>query len=371
MATRTSRTRLSEPGPQPQAATSVDAACRRELGLALAARVDDCVAITEARLRHIRWPGTPNAGYLARRPGIIWFSTLLQARWLASGVEPHPDELGWITQDGRLAAEENVPAANIVRGNLAWRDALIRVLTEEAERSASPARVLRHATRSVVSNCDAGIVRTLEAFDDHLAAMAAELAHERLALRHQALHDPLTGVANRTLLMERLSESLDRSGAGACAVLLLDIDDFKDINDDLGHDAGDAVLVRMAKRVRAAVRPQDVVARLGGDELCVVLEDADSGEAIGVASRIARALDRPFALRGRRTVSVSASVGVAIAAADDTAESMLRKADVAMYGAKADGKGCVRLYQGAPDDAPRGGSDPAARHTAPNRSPVV
>jgi len=171
-------------------------------------------------------------------------------------------------------------------------------------------------------------------------------------LRRQALHDPLTGLANRTLLLERVGGALRRRrpAGGSVAVLLLDLDDFKAINDTLGHQAGDQLLVELAARVVSHTGDGDTAARLGGDEFVLVLEDVrDAGEATGAAERVLALVRSPFIVRGT-PVTVPGSIGVAVAAPDDDdADELVRRADVAMYHAKRAGGG-VRAYAAEHDD---------------------
>src|SRR5688500_17404105 len=130
-------------------------------------------------------------------------------------------------------------------------------------------------------------------------------------LRHQALHDPLTGLPNRVLFIDRLSHALvRRNRTPGVAALFMDLDDFKDINDSLGHAAGDELLRLVAQRLAGVVRPDDTACRLGGDEFAFLLEDADLDRAETVARRILAALAQPFQL-GTGTATLTASVGVA------------------------------------------------------------
>ena len=182
-----------------------------------------------------------------------------------------------------------------------------------------------------------------------LAAMAADLTErdevERL-LGHQAAHDHLTGLPNRVLLHERLGQVLDRAGAGrAVAVLFLDLDRFKAVNDSLGHAWGDVMLVETAARLQAAGRPRDLVARLGGDEFVVVCADLDDpAEAGVVARRMLAAVSEPVSHDGR-TVAVSTSIGIAtVTAPGRTPEEVLRNADTAMYRAKGDGRSRIDFF---------------------------
>jgi len=170
-------------------------------------------------------------------------------------------------------------------------------------------------------------------------------------LQHDALHDPLTGLANRALFLDRLELALlrgQRSEAPvACAVLFVDLDRFKLVNDSLGHLAGDRLLQVAAQRLAGAVRPQDTVARLGGDEFTVLLEAlADEGEAEMVAERVHAALAAPVSLEGRE-LRVSASIGIASADAQARPEDLLRDADLAMYRAKGTGPGRCATFDAA------------------------
>jgi diguanylate cyclase (GGDEF)-like protein/PAS domain S-box-containing protein len=166
-------------------------------------------------------------------------------------------------------------------------------------------------------------------------------------LIHDALHDPLTGLANRVLLRDHLERALARRGRtpGAVALLFVDLDDFKQVNDSFGHAAGDQILCEVAERLVAAVRSDDVVGRQSGDEFAILLDCvAGPDEAGAGAERILRELRRPIQLGGR-TVVVGGSIGVAVAAGRRiAAEEMLLQADAAMYAAKADGKGAFAVF---------------------------
>ncbi|HEX2740856.1 MAG TPA: EAL domain-containing protein, partial [Rubrobacter sp.] len=160
---------------------------------------------------------------------------------------------------------------------------------------------------------------------------------ERLA--HQAFHDSLTGLANRNLLMDRLehAQARVRRRTEVLAVLFMDLDDFKVINDSLGHAVGDRLLVAVAERLEACVRPQDTISRLGGDEFVALLEDlGDESDAVRVAQRIIEELQIPFTVDGNK-LHTSISVGIAFSSAP--AGDLLRAADTAMYRAKENGKG--------------------------------
>jgi diguanylate cyclase (GGDEF)-like protein/PAS domain S-box-containing protein len=163
---------------------------------------------------------------------------------------------------------------------------------------------------------------------------------DRLWLERQALHDPLTTLPNRVLLMDRTFQALTRlhRSNGMVALLFIDLDKFKAVNDSLGHDVGDQLLVGIAERLAELMRDSDTVARLGGDEFVVLAEDIESeDEAMALAERVLEALERPFPV-AKAEVAMLASVGVAVSAnADADPEAMLREADLAMYRAKAAG----------------------------------
>ncbi len=183
------------------------------------------------------------------------------------------------------------------------------------------------------------------------SAVARDIVERRRAeeeLRHGALHDPLTELPNRALLAEHVAQALERARADAgyrFAVLYLDLDDFKLVNDSLGHGAGDLLLVEVAARLRRALRPADLVARMGGDEFTAVLEDVTSLADVQQAGRrIRRSLDAPLVIDGRE-LRVTASIGAALATGSyANADDLLRDADLAMYHAKRRGHGYLELF---------------------------
>ena len=167
-------------------------------------------------------------------------------------------------------------------------------------------------------------------------------------LQHDALHDPLTGLPNRALFLDRLRLALSRRARRndlGCAVMFIDLDRFKEINDTLGHAAGDELLMRVAERLRAAVRPHDTAARLGGDEFAVLLENLPSLKELEiVANRIQSEMDRPFEIYDH-PLETGASIGVAMASDEHKApELLIRDADFAMYRAKQRGGGRFEIF---------------------------
>jgi len=173
----------------------------------------------------------------------------------------------------------------------------------------------------------------------------AEVTRLKEELRHQAYHDPLTSLANRTLFTDRLRHALARRRTPHrdVAVLFVDLDDFKTVNDSLGHAAGDQLLSEFSDRLADIVRPADTVARLGGDEFAILLEESLPAETIAIAERIIDDLETPFTLAGKE-IYVRASVGIASHGHAPDAESLMRNADAAMYQAKSHGKGRYELY---------------------------
>jgi diguanylate cyclase (GGDEF)-like protein len=181
--------------------------------------------------------------------------------------------------------------------------------------------------------------------DGHLLGRAIRYAIERkfaeVQLSHQALHDPLTGLANRALLMERLAQALARTERrpSSVAVLFLDIDRFKTINDNFGHEVGDSVLACIGDRLRKALRPEDMASRFGGDEFVVLCEDLeDDRDVVTIAKRIGRSISEPISLEAGEVV-VTTSIGIAAARGiGDRPEVLLRDADAAVYRAKERGR---------------------------------
>ncbi|MGR6964807.1 putative bifunctional diguanylate cyclase/phosphodiesterase [Geodermatophilus sp. URMC 61] len=240
---------------------------------------------------------------------------LLGTGWMAT---VHPDDLD--------AVVEQVIAV-LGGGNGETTARLLR--TDGTERTT----VLR-LSHLFTPRVGAGFVGTIEDITERLALEA------RLA--HQAHHDPLTGLPDRILLAEHVAERF-RPGGRGLACLFLDLDDFTVVNDSLGHAAGDELLVEVAARLRATVRPGDLVARSGGDEFVVVCEDLDADDAVRLAERIGAALAQPVHLGGV-DVRPHASVGVSVQTAEHGAgEDLIRDCDTAVYQAKAGGKGRITV----------------------------
>ena len=178
---------------------------------------------------------------------------------------------------------------------------------------------------------------------------------ERRALEerlfHQAFHDPLTGLANRALFMDRLEQALARTKRKEeeITVMFLDLDDFKHVNTSLGHEAGDLLLVEMAHRLGTCLRPEDTLARFGGDEFVVLLEDLKPSEAEEVAERLLREIHNPIIVDNYE-LSVTGSIGIVSGNFDRVREDLLRSADAAMYRSKREGKNRYEIFDSDLDE---------------------
>jgi len=165
-------------------------------------------------------------------------------------------------------------------------------------------------------------------------------------LTHQAFHDALTGLANRALFRDRLDHELARAARSdhQIAVFLVDLDGFKQVNDSLGHDAGDELLRVVARRFEEVVRASDTVARFGGDEFALLLEDVGEEEAVALARRLLEQLSEPIPIAGRK-IALGSSIGIVLSSGDASSEELVRDADVAMYAAKDAGRGRFQVFR--------------------------
>jgi Amt family ammonium transporter len=289
--------------------------------------------------------------------------------WLRTGSEAGADERSRIAALGAaVAAQHDVTAPTgpiigadpadrssppnqataqmsvvlLTKLNLWWSDATCAVLTEEAERLGLSRATLDAATSMVVQSCHSSLVRMGKQYDIALTSL-----HEQLT--HLALHDSLTGLSNRSVFLDRLDRALVRLARHpvGLAVVFMDLDNFKDINDAHGHGCGDQVLIEMATRMTAQVRPEDLVARLGGDEFVALFEDLSSPmqDAQTVAERIRTALSKPMMLNGEQ-LAVTVSIGIAVV--EDPAcksDEVMVQADTAMYMVKRSGRNHVAAVE--------------------------
>jgi len=267
----------------------------------------------------------------------------LSERWKAMlGLSPEEldgEPAGWI---GCVAAEDRERFRAALANAAAAGESHVEIEHRMRRKDGGELWVLTRG--ALVRDGDGRVVRVAGSMTDISARKRAE---EQLL--HDAFHDGLTGLANRTLFLDRLGVALARLGRGhdenRFAVLFLDLDRFKTVNDSLGHGVGDRLLVAIAQRLEQLMRPADTVARLGGDEFAVLAAGVRDGAAAAhIAERIQKRVAEPFELEGLE-VSVSASIGIALPEAPDaTADGLLRDADLAMYRAKAAGRGRYEVF---------------------------
>ena len=311
---------------------------RIALGLALEARA---VEIGEMVDRQFAEDLKGNAFVTSR------LAAELIGRWLATDQAASHDEIATLASQGEQAIIEDAVLASVAKAYFAWRDTTIAVLNEEARRLQVSDELLTMACNVVRYSADGSLVRIVREFDDTRRALQHRLREEQATLAHQALHDQLTGLPNRTLLTDRLRQmahSLDRRDKNA-VLLYLDLDNFKAINDRFGHPAGDGLLTEVASRLEGVVRSCDTVARLGGDEFVILADELDDPDAASrsLAERIHRVMLAPVRV-GDRELHTSVSIGIAPVLSDADPEVCLAHADAAMYQAKRGGPARYESY---------------------------
>ncbi|MBC7841743.1 MAG: EAL domain-containing protein [Gemmatimonadaceae bacterium] len=287
----------------------------------------EALAHSEARYR-LLVEASPEA-IVVHSVGVLLYVNAAAARLM--GVADGGSLVGVTTGDMFFAAEsERSLSADDVSPE--WRE--YRVLRSDGERiDVEAASVnITYAARPAVQT----VLRDIS----HRKVLEARLIHD-------AFHDPLTGLPNRALFCDRVTHALSRLQRTAnytTTVLFLDLDDFKSVNDTLGHAAGDRVLAAVGDRLCSVTRECDTVARLGGDEFAILLEEPESrDEVLAIVTRVYTALAAPLRVNGR-DLAIAASIGVAFATAEDNATTLLRNADVAMYEAKESGTSRHAIY---------------------------
>ena len=250
-----------------------------------------------------------------------------------------------------IRRSDSEAAATLANGGYEVRDGLVAPLRGDRGMLGLMIVANRLGDVSTFDDDDVRLVETLARHagvaleNGRLGESLNQLTELKEQLRYQAYHDSLTGLANRALFLERVGEACALNRRGGPIVLFVDLDDFKTVNDSLGHAAGDSLLSAVADRLRGCLRPTDLAARLGGDEFAILLEGGEVEHALSIGERIINALRAPFWIDGNE-VDVRASVGIAArVSATDTPDNLLRNADVAMYTAKAGGKARVALFQ--------------------------
>ena len=327
----------------------------RRLGEALKRRTDNVVAGLQRR--------SAESGYVLdtlveesfARVGSV--STIAVARWMAGDGEEVAREVGresWRIF-GQLAAQRAAPLNEVTKRCLRWRDAAEEVTLECAATLQLAPEVVQIGLSMLQRSLDVTLVRMCESFEQERRKAHEELSRRQEELVFLATHDPLTGLPNRTLILDRVEQMLVRSRRSQTpvAALFIDLDNFKSINDTLGHGAGDRLLQAVTARLRGTIRETDALGRLGGDEFVVIAEGMSlaAGPEL-IAERLLEALAPPFRLDGLQDTPlvVTASVGIAMGARE-TAEELLRDADVAMYRAKWDGKNRFVVFESTMQDA--------------------
>ncbi len=312
---------------------------RTRLGSALIERADDVAVAVLERV----WPeGTDEVDgdvveAIAETDRV---GARLIGLWLTGGMHITEEERRSLGALGGLI--ESVSLDALVKAYLAWRDTMLAIVEEEAARLNTPPELVAEVRAVIVRNNDGSVVRMARSFEQERQRL-----HQLLAER--ALHDDLTGLPNRVLLFDRMEHALRLSTRTdhPLAILFIDLDGFKAVNDRLGHHAGDQLLVAVAARICEVVREGDTVARLGGDEFVVLCEELiDTHHAARIAERVIATLNQPFALCDG-FISISASVGIANAGGSDGASELLMRADIAMYAAKQQGPGRHEISRSA------------------------
>jgi len=332
------------------------AADLRRLGEALKARSTDVLELTLARIA-----GSHGAEVDALVQDsferISASSTIAVARWIAGEGLQVAREAGQETWQifGELAAHRAAPLHDVTKRCLCWRDAMAVVLRESAAELDVPAADLAQALNILQLSLEFTLVRMCECFEIERRRTDEELARREEELAFLATHDALTGLPNRTLILDRVEQMLARSRRSQTpvAALFVDLDNFKSINDTLGHGVGDELLRAVTARLGGVVRDADALGRLGGDEFVVISEELSlaAGPEL-VAERLLDALQQPFKLGADKQTRLTVTASIGIAAGEHTSpEELLRNADIAMYRAKWDGKNRYAVFETGMQDS--------------------
>jgi diguanylate cyclase (GGDEF)-like protein len=318
------------------------------LGTALARRAEDVAEelrrLTSASETHLDDAIEETFAAAAR------VSTAAVARWIAGDPPEVARAAGWAATRnfGQLAAQQAAALHEVTKRCLRWRDAVTTVLLEEAVGSRCPDEVVTLALDMVRRSFDVTLVRMCEAFETERKRMHEELIRRHGELAFQATHDALTGLPNRTLILDRVRQALVRSRRAQTpvAVIFVDLDNFKYVNDTYGHGTGDRLLCAVAARLSGVVREADTLGRLGGDEFVIIADGLSllAGPEL-VAQRVLDVLEAPFVIEGIGPASLTVTASLGLAAGErPSAEDLLRDADIAMYRAKWAGRGQYMLF---------------------------
>jgi diguanylate cyclase (GGDEF)-like protein len=325
------------------------------IGEALNARTGDVVAGMLARSGQSPSPLGQDVEDSFARVGAL--STVAVARWMSGEGEIVARQVGEEAWQifGRLAAQRAAPLSEVTKRCLRWRDAAADVVRETAAREKLDDELLARALAMLQRSLDVTLVRMCQSFESERHRAQQELDRQREELEFLATHDPLTGLPNRALVLASVERLLARSRRQQTpvAAIFIDIDNFKTINDTLGHRAGDELLRALTARLQGVVREVDAFGRLGGDEFVVVAEGLSLTDGPApIAERLLGALEQPFELAGHdnHCLTVTASVGIATGVRK-SAEELLRDADIAMYQAKWAGKNRYVVFESAMQEA--------------------
>jgi diguanylate cyclase (GGDEF)-like protein len=284
-------------------------------------------------------------------------STIAVARWMAGEPPEVAREVGKESWQifGQLAVQRAAALNEVTKRCLRWCDAASEVVRESAASLETPPEILLQALAMLQRSLNVTLVRMCESFDSERKLADEQLEHRQEELAFLATHDPLTGLPNRTLILDRVEQMLARSRRKQTpvAALFVDLDNFKSINDTLGHEVGDELLRAVAARLDGVVRATDAFGRLGGDEFVVVSEELSlsAGPEL-IAERLIEALKEPFKLGSDEGTRLTVTASIGIASGDRTAPAdLLRDADIAMYRAKWDGKNRFVVFETGMQDA--------------------
>lgn len=324
------------------------------LGLELNARTAEVVE------RMMRWSGE-SSRTLARVvedsfEDVGTVSTVAVGRWMSGEGEAVAREVGQESWRifAQLASQREAPLNEVTKRCMRWRDATLEVLDESAADLGLAEETLERARCMVQRSLDVTLVRMCQSFEDERQRASEELTSREKELVFLATHDALTGLPNRTLILDRIEQTLTRARLQQepVAALFVDLDNFKAINDSLGHGTGDELLCAVAERLEGVIRETDALGRLGGDEFVVVADGISlaAGPEL-IAERLLEAFREPFSLgpNGENLVHAKASIGIATGVRA-SAEELLRDADIAMYRAKWGGKSRYLVFESGMED---------------------
>jgi diguanylate cyclase (GGDEF)-like protein len=283
-------------------------------------------------------------------------STVAVARWISGEGMEVAIEAGRETWEifGELAVHRAASLDEVTWRCFWWRNVMAETLQESAAQLDTPPDVLAQALNILQLSLEFSLLRMCECFETERQRTDEELTRREEELSFLATHDALTGLPNRTLIQDRVEQMIARSRRSQTpvAALFIDLDNFKDVNDTLGHGVGDELLCAVAARLDAVVRDADALGRLGGDEFVVISEELSlaAGPEL-IAERLLEALEQPFRLGTEKETRVSVAASIGIAMGDRTsAEELLREADIAMYRAKWDGKNRYVVFETSMQD---------------------